>query len=238
MCKILNFAKSTLGVGPLYNVQGLLCATDFRKNILCAATWFTSRFTIAKFFTINWILNVCLMSSFAFLPISKTCRSPILYFWSGVCCIIQIQDLFWAVEDVYTAGIATPWINHYISFLFQTLFLSIDLWCAFVVVVRANLSFESCHRETREKILRNPALKLLSNHKISLVSWADREVSNDIWFRREKWGKHCRLIFAIKQCFSTGVPQNLRIPRVAARGRPKQTEIAWDEIRNHSSMRL
>ena len=34
------------------------------------------------------------------------------------------------------------------------------------------------------------------------------------------------------QCFSTGVP------RVAAGGSPKQTEIAWDEIREHSSMQL
>jgi len=32
-------------------------------------------------------------------------------------------------------------------------------------------------------------------------------------------------IFVIDQCFSTGVPQ-------------KQTEIAWDEIRNHSYLRL
>jgi len=55
------------------------------------------------------------------------------------------------------------------------------------------------------------------------------------------------------QCFTTGVPWNVRVPRVAARGSasgcqgfrewlpgvpPKQTEIAWDEIRNHSSVRL
>jgi len=37
---------------------------------------------------------------------------------------------------------------------------------------------------------------------------------------------------ALSQCFSNGVP------RVAVRGSPKQTEIAWDEISNHSSMRL
>jgi len=37
------------------------------------------------------------------------------------------------------------------------------------------------------------------------------------------------------QCFSNG---NLSVPRVAARVPQKQTEIAWDEICNHSSMRL
>jgi len=34
-----------------------------------------------------------------------------------------------------------------------------------------------------------------------------------------------RFLHALLQCFSTGVP-------------PKQTEIAWYEIRNHSSVQL
>ena len=35
----------------------------------------------------------------------------------------------------------------------------------------------------------------------------------------------------LDQCFSTGVPRNLRASRVAARVPPKQTKFAWDGIR-------
>jgi len=35
----------------------------------------------------------------------------------------------------------------------------------------------------------------------------------------------------LDQCFSTGVPRNLRVSRVAARVPPKQTKFAWDGIR-------
>jgi len=52
-------------------------------------------------------------------------------------------------------------------------------------------------------------------------------------------GSVCRRLQTPEQCFSTGVP------RVAARGSaetgrnsPKPTEIAWDEIRKHLSVRL
>jgi len=41
-----------------------------------------------------------------------------------------------------------------------------------------------------------------------------------------------RVYYSIDQCFSTGFREWL--PGVP----PKQTEIAWDEIRNHSSMQL
>jgi len=40
------------------------------------------------------------------------------------------------------------------------------------------------------------------------------------------------------QCFSNGVLRNLRVPQVVPGVPPKQTEIAWDEIRSHNSMRL
>jgi len=47
----------------------------------------------------------------------------------------------------------------------------------------------------------------------------------------------CRVI-ALGQCFSSGIPWNLRVLRVAAKGSTETDRNCLDKIHNHSSKRL
>jgi len=44
--------------------------------------------------------------------------------------------------------------------------------------------------------------------------------------------------YFLRRCFSTGVPRNLRVLLVAAKGSAETDQNCLDEIRNHSSKRF
>jgi len=75
---------------------------------------------------------------------------------------------------------------------------------------------------------------------VDLEKACDRVPRENLWGVLREYGFDGRLILAVKslQCFSTGFPRNLRVPRVVARVLPKQTEIAWNENCNRSPERF